>query len=1236
MNIDKLREEDLKIYLDAHVVEKGLSNLHIDSFNNLCANGIHQIICDLFSVEGSVSIENSKIQKSIPNLKTVKFTVTFNNVEIHKPTKNNNDPTENNILYPQEARKLEANYSGAIYIKFTVMAEGFVEGSNKPIERSAESSNVKIGNMPIMVGSNRCNLDGFDPKKRAELGEDPNDKGGYFIIKGEWVVNMLESRIFNYPHIFRNLGHRNEITRTEIITKQGDAYENSSEMKIRLMTDNGLYITFSSNRFLKDLNIPFYVIFMLMGMHTDKEIFDNIVYGYNPNDVISNHMVTILRLARSITGPQFAEIQKMTSIDDLRQKFVEIVAKHYISTVKKTDMTEVMDLNKTIAHLNSNILSILDKVVMTQVGTSSDKRHEKLRHLGDIIHSQLLTEMEIKASTDRDSFKNKRLNTSGQSLAKVFKQYFNLFIVQKIRLGLSKAFKNTDFNSVDLVREVVGSFRVEDIEAAIIKSINTGNEEIKINNKSVANRLASEQLHRKNQLNTISTQRTLRVASTTSSHQDQRADEMRRVHPSPMFVVCPIQSAPTGESVGMVKQLAISAFIVEAGQSQVLIDFINRDSELIKISDTLPEYIYENKLTKVFVNGRWLGCVKKPYNFIYRYKQYRRKYYFDQETKKYKKSDRYLINQHTTINWDTSTGKIHFWLDTGRAMYPMLVVRNNSELDPIGQMILGSTYDKINNKNFRQDLVIDLDSITKVAAKEISAADIHAMGYVDYCSPEELENCLVAENLEQLRKYRDDPAMQFTHCAIPEALVGVPALTCPYADHNQPPRITFQTTQRKQTCGIYALNWAHRYDKHAVVQLRNQLPHAYTLANKYTYPDGVNAIVATIARATNQEDSLEANTHAMQAGLYACIAGNYEKVTRENTEEFRIPKAIEVVEFNQYGDYSKLDNTGVVKIGKMLDKNTVLVGKVQLQKEEIGGKKYKDQSAIYGKNEPAIVTDIVAGNDEKEGKEFRKIVYFSSRICGTGEKFSSRHGQKGMTSIDLSQADMPMTESGLSPDLCMNPHAIPSRMTIGQKIETVISKLNALKGTFSDATIFTKVDPHAARKELRKFGYDPKGTERMYNGATGLWIDVKIFIGPTFYQRLQKFGAEEIYAVSSGPTCSLTRQPLEGRSKSGGLRTGEMEIHCYVSQSNPRFMMEKIREDSDGAMTYACANCGNRTPIVNEKQNILICDICRKNGIESDIVAIPGCWASNILFPNEVNACGIGMKVIVAPYEFKE
>ena len=1233
MNSEKIREEDLKIYLDGHVVEKGLSNLHIDSFNNLCSNGIPQIISDIFIVEGSVSIENSKIQKTVPNLKTVKFTVTFNSVDIRKPTKNNNSPGENNILYPQEARKLGSNYSGSIYLKFNVLAEGFVEGSTKPIERSASSSNVKIGNMPIMIGSNRCNLDGLDPRKRAELGEDPNDKGGYFIIKGEWVVNMLESRIFNYPHIFRNIGHGNEVTRTEIITKQGDAYENSSEIKIRLMTDNGLYITFSSNKFLKDLNIPFYVIFMLMGMHTDKEIFDNIVYGYNPNDVISNHMITILKLARSETGPAFRKIAKITSIDDLRQKFVEIVAENYINTVKKSDMEEVMNLEKTKAHLNSNILSILDKLVMTQVGTSSDKRHEKLRHLGDIIHSQLLTEMEIKASTDRDSFKNKRLNTSGQSLAKVFKQYFNLIIVQKIRSHLSKVFKNTDFNSVDLVKEVVSSFEVEKMEAAIIKSINTGNEQIKINNKSIANRLASEQLHRKNQLNTLSTLRTLRVASTTSSRGDQRADEMRRVHPSPMFVVCPIQSAPTGDAVGMDKQLAISAFIVEAGQSQVLVDFINKDPDLMKLSDMLPEHIYENKLTKVFVNGRWLGCVKNPYQFIYKYKQYRRKYSYNGG--KFVKSDRYIINQHTTINWDTSTSKIYFWLDNGRALYPLLVVRNNTELDPVGQEILGSKYDKVGNKNFKQDIAITIDAIASLVAKEITASDIHGLGYVDYCSPEELENCFVAENLEQFKKYQNDPTMQFTHCAIPEALIGVPALTCPYADHNQPPRITSQTTQRKHTCAINAPTRAPRYDKHARVQLRNPLPHAYTLANKYTYPDGLNAIVATISRGRNQEDSLEANTHAMQAGLYACIAGNYEKVSRENTEEFRVPKAIEVVEFNQYGDYSKLDTKGIVKIGKLLDKNTIIVGKVQLQKEEIGGKKYKDQSVNYGKNEPAVVTDIVLGTDEKEGKEYCKVVYFSSRICGTGEKFSSRHGQKGMTSIDLTQADMPLTETGLSPDICMNPHAIPSRMTIGQKIETVISKVNALKGTFSDATIFTKVDPHTARKELRKYGYDPKGTERMYDGATGLWIDTKIFIGPTFYQRLQKFGVEEIYAVSSGPTCSLTRQPLEGRSKSGGLRSGEMEIHCYVSQSNPRFMMEKIREDSDGAMTYACANCGNRTPIVNERQNILVCDICRKNEIESDIVAIPGCWASNILFPNEINACGIGVKVIVAPYEFK-
>ena len=1231
LNCDDISNDDLKIILDAHITEIGLVGLHINSYNAFATNGIDQIITRLFAVENSITNERPKAENE-PVIKTIRYNVTFTHVNVGKPTKPFVKQGEDNNLYPHKARTEGLNYSAPLYVKFIVTAEAYPEDGGEPLTRKETSSEVKIGHIPVMVGSNRCNLFGLNPEARKKLGEDPNDKGGYFILKSEWVVNMIESRLFNGAHIFHNVGHKNEVVRTEFISKPGDAYENSSELKIRLLTDGGIYFTFSSSPYLSKLNIPFYVIFKLCGMPIEKEIMDNIVYGYDSDDVISNHMTTILKNAFTVTNDKFPGFNKIHNPLVLYDKFVSVVHENYCENNKITDDKNARENARQ--NIATHILQRIDGILMTQLDYSSEKRHLKLRHLGNIIHDMMLVEMGVKNSTDRDSAKNKRFNTAGQALAKAFKQNFNMSIIQVIKKKLADAFRNTKFSDVNLIKEVVDSIGSNELENALIKSINTGNDEIQIKNTSRPNRLASENLHRKNHLNYLSTERTLRVAATSAVRQDQRADEIRRVHPSVLNIVCPIQSAPTGESVGMIKQLATSTFIVESGISKTLIDILEKDQDLVKLEYLLPETIYRQNLTKVFVNGIWIGCTSNSYHFQYKYKQLRRGYTYDFKTKTYKYEHKYVINKFTTIYWDTSSNKINFWLDAGRSMSPYLVVRNNTQFDPIGQEIIGSKYDIKKNTGFLQDIMLTKNMIMLIAQKKIATRDLHRMGVIEYIAPEELENCLVAESVEHLRKYANDPTMQYTHCIIPQGIIGLPALTCPYADHNLPPRITFQTTQSKQTCGIYALNWHLRNDKHAVVQTMNEFPLAYTLANKYTYPNGMNAITATMPyEGSNQEDSLVINNSATQSGLYKCIVGNFEKIVCESGEELKIPNPSETIDFNNYNNYGALDKNGVIRVGTRVEKGHVLTGKVLVLKDKVDGKSYKDQSLVYNKAEPAVVTDIVSGEDA-EKMMFIKVVIFSERNCATGEKFSSRHGQKGMTSQDCNQADLPFTSEGTSPDICMNPHAIPSRMTIGQKIETVISKLNALRGTFSDATIFTKIDPETAGESLEAYGYHSDGTERMYNGLTGEWIDKRIFIGPTYYQRLQKFAVEEVYAISTGPTCAITRQPLDGKAKQGGLRIGEMEHDVLVSQSLGRFIMEKMREDSDYFTIYVCRNCNNRL-VVNQQKNIYICKTCEANGSDPDPIAIPGTWTANNLFPNEMAACGIGSKFIPAPYEYE-
>lgn len=235
-----------------------------------------------------------------------------------------------------------------------------------------------------------------------------------------------------------------------------------------------------------------------------------------------------------------------------------------------------------------------------------------------------------------------------------------------------------------------------------------------------------------------------------------------------------------------------------------------------------------------------------------------------------------------------------------------------------------------------------------------------------------------------------------------------------------------------------------------------------------------------------------------------------------------------------------------------------------------------------------------------------------------------------MISITYSQSDMPYTKNGIIPDIIMNPHAIPSRMTISQLIEGLLGKVSAIKGSISDGTAFKKINIEEIADELEQRGYQRYGKERLFNGMTGEWIDAEIFMTPVYYQRLQKFVKDEVYSISSGPTDTITRQHLDGKAKGGGLRIGEMEKDVMMAHGTVRFLMEKFLNDSDGFYIFVCRICGTRS-IVNEQLGIYKCKIC---GDDADIVKIRTAWASNLLF-HEMNAMNIGTRLGVAPYQYE-
>jgi DNA-directed RNA polymerase beta subunit len=848
-NSDGLDADDLPIVIDSCIDKRGLAGHHISSFNSFTSQGLSQIVTQLFKIEVSIQNERTKTQED-QEIESIVITGKFTDARVGRPTTSNYYSGKPEDLKPLQARLNKLNYSGPLYIDAELTATAYPRDGGQPRVRTEKIINHRIASLPILIGSQMCHTAGMPRLAKQNIGEDPQEEGGYFIVKGgEWVVDMIETRIFNAPHIFRNVGHEKEITRLEFISKPGDAFENSSEHIVRYVQNGNIYITLTSIEHFKQ-DVPFYIFFRMLGMVTDQEIFDNIIYGYSDptkkkRDVVSDHMFQILENAIKAPDNMFGKTRNILEPSKLVEEYAEITSLF----LKTYDGKPIKMDAKNKKYLCSTLVTLLDKWLLPHIGTTPDTRHAKLRYLGHLIHKMLLVEMQIVESTDRDSQKNKRINAAGRAFAKAFKRDFNLTIVMPVKKKLKKDFKNISFSQVPLAQSFASAIDAPALEKALIQAIVTGDKEITIKNRAVPNRLASEMLHRKNQLNFVSTLRVVRTASTSASKQDARADKMRRVHPSYTGYFCPIQSADTGEQVGMVKQFSLDCFLSEASSSELLKSRILQDVEILPLNKIYPSDIYNGNLTKILVNGDWIGCTDHAPLIWYRYREFRRGYKFT-DFKETPTKQNPLIDEYTTIHWDTDANEINFWVDAGRMLRPMLVVRNNGELDPLGRHAIGTEHDPYaepDKSGFIQDVVLDSGMINKLKRMEMTIDDLYALGVIDYISPEEEENTHIASDLATLRYHQNNPLEVYTHCEIPACIMGIAALTSPYAHHNQPPRITFQTNQTKQTCGWYSLSWPFRMDKHAFLQYYAELPLIKTIANKYVYPNGMNCTVSIMS-----------------------------------------------------------------------------------------------------------------------------------------------------------------------------------------------------------------------------------------------------------------------------------------------------------------------------------------------------------------------------------------------------
>jgi DNA-directed RNA polymerase beta subunit len=1191
--INDISSNDLIIILDSILnKKKGLISHHVESINKFNESGIKQIMVNGFNIQ--VELNNERDSTDEDKLIT-KYLMKANitDVRLLPPVTINYDTQRSQILFPGEAHLKDLTYSSPMYIDADIVCTAYKSDGTTEIKKE-QIQNYRLGSIPIMVGSKLCNSYNKSRDTLIELNEDPTDLGGYFIIKSnEWIIDSIESMTYNLSREFRNVGFKNELARSDIISKPGDNFENSSSLICKYLANGNINFEVTNNKF-RDISIPFYVLFRAFGVCSDGEIIEHITYSMNDGDPTIKKMLNILEKGFQSS---YTPISNAYQIHN-QTEILELIGKHindfYLSNLNTSNKNNVNTRKYNI----NNVLQILDKDILPHVGLTSDDRYKKIRFLGHLINRLLKVYLEIIPPTDRDSYKNKRINPAGVSYAKVFKTNFNFAIVQQLRRQFTKDLKATTFSNLNLKHSFETAIYGHEFERALIQAIVTGDKTININRKAVQNRLSSQQLHRKNQINVISALRNINTNNTSSAKQSARANEMRRFHSSMIGYVCCVQSADTGEKVGMQKQMAVSAKISLGSSSDILKEIVLSDKDIILLDRKLTNLeIYTKKLTKVFVNGDWLGCCLDFASFSKKYREMRRNN---------------KIHYLTTISFDVKTNELYFWVDIGRIARPLIIVYNNEE-----------EYYKSNKTiEFKQHINLTKEHIINLNAGIINYETLLDDKVIEFISPEEQQNCLIAKDIETLNLHINDPLTRYTHLDIAQAIIGIPGLTSPFSNHNQAARVVFQTNQVKQTCGIPCLNFPFKSYKEMHLQVYNQKPLVKTIANKYYAPIGMNSIVAVmIYGGYNQEDSLIVNQGAVDRGLFTTHHFTFEKTELEKNEEFTNPDPSVTADIKAYSNYDKLVN-GVVPPGTYIQSGDVIIGKIaKLNKaDQYDNFKYYDKSIVYKYDEPAYVWDVIKGRNEEDNL-FCKVIFRSARKVAIGDKFSSRSGQKGVVGISYRDSDMPYTEDGIKPDLIFNPHSLPSRMTMGVLFEGMASKANAINGTITDGTIFKKIDIDDLADDLAKVGYNRNGTERLYNGITGNYIDVEIFIGPIYYQRLQKFTVDTVYSHKTCPTDAITHQPLDGKSAKGGLRLGEMEKDV-MAISSVKFLQEKFIDHSDVYHIYVCKKC-NKRAVVNEKYQIYKCKYCADG---SDIVKIKTSWSCKQMF-DEIESCNIGVKL---------